>query len=70
MTDKLGIFSAHAGSNLRFFDKVSEAQDWAEQHENATLRKDYGAGWQDVASWDGSKWSYIHRKPKAQRKAR
>ncbi len=59
----VGIFSVHAGSSLRFFDRISEAQDFAEKHSLATIRKDYGSGWKDVAKWDGLKWSYIHRKP-------
>lgn len=42
MTEKApGIFSAHAGNLIRFFDTVSEAQDWAENHPSATLRWEY-----------------------------
>lgn len=68
MTTKApGIFSAHAGTNLRFFDRVSEAQDWAERHNSAVLRRDYGDGWTDVAKWNGQDWTYIHRKTSKKR---
>lgn len=64
MSDKPpGIFSAHHGTNLRFFDRISEAQDWAEsQGSGAVIRKEYGRGWTDIAKWNGERWSYIHQK--------
>ena len=59
MTEKApGIFSAHAGTTVKFFDTVTQAQDWAENHATATLRRDYGAGWLDVAHWANGRWTY------------
>jgi hypothetical protein len=68
-----GIFSAHSGTQLRFFDKVGDAQDWAEKYPEATIRRDYGKGWTDIAKWSAKegRWSYIHRKtPKTRAKTK
>lgn len=62
MNTSPGIFSVRAGTGLRFFDRIGEAQDWAETFLSATIRKEYGRGWTDIAKWDGSKWNYIHQK--------
>ncbi len=56
-------FSVHAGHHVRFFDLIGPAQDFAEEFPESRIRKDYGFGREDVALWDGKRWTYIHRQP-------
>lgn len=61
----MGKFSVHAGTNLRFFDVIAKAQDFAERFPAATVRRDYGddaKGYVDAAQWNGVTWTYFHRK--------